>query len=403
MTDLQRVLLFTGVGWVGHAYLWTGLLNHLYARPLPKAFLKPWRLFTGVVIVGYPATVWLAVHAAGRPVIPDRVADTAAWWFVYLAGCVFVGLIWFPLVTLMRLLRPKPVALVAERTESLDLWKRLGPAAVGDGKYPWAARLPLTDVFTVDVTHQTLAVPGLPPAWDGLTVLLVSDLHFHGTPSRPWFDALFDHLCSLPPADLVVAAGDFVDTDEHHAWIGPLLGRLAAAEAKLAVVGNHDKHHHPDRIRQELAAAGYTVLGNGWRGATVRGGRCLLVGHEGPWFRPGPDLSGAPVGPFRLCVSHTPDNFPWAARNGCGLTLSGHVHGGQVRLPVVGSIFVPSVYGRRFDQGVHELAGGVLAVGRGVSGKEPLRVRCRPQVLRLTLTPAPGAGGSARAGRSPTG
>jgi predicted MPP superfamily phosphohydrolase len=389
--------LFLLVGWVGHAYLWTAVLNILYARPLPKWFLKPWRLLTGVVIVGYPAFVGLCEWQFGEfEIAPDDGPAPSGYSVVvfvgcllYLLGCGFFGLIVFPLVTLYRLLRPKPAALVVERTDPLDLWKRLGPAAVGDGKMSWAARLPGTDVFTVDLTHQTLAVPGLPAAWDGLTVLLLSDLHFHGTPSRDWFDALFDHLRSLPEPDLVVMAGDVVDTDEHHAWVGPLLGRLTAREARLAVVGNHDQHHHPDRLRQELAAAGYTVLGSGWREATVRGERCVVVGHEGPWFRPGPDLTNAPTGLFRLCVSHTPDNFPWAARNGCGLTLSGHVHGGQVRLPVVGSIFVPSVYGRRYDCGVFEQPGGVLAVGRGVSGKEPLRVRCRPQLLRLTLTLSP--------------
>jgi predicted MPP superfamily phosphohydrolase len=111
----------------------------------------------------------------------------------------------------------------------------------------------------------------------------------------------------------------------------------------------------------------------------------VLVGHEGPWYRPGPDLKGAPDDGFRLCLSHTPDNFYWGVANGIDLMTCGHVHGGQIRMPVIGSIFVPSVYGRRFDQGVFEQGRTVMAVSRGVSGKEPLRFRCRPQVLRLTL------------------
>jgi predicted MPP superfamily phosphohydrolase len=121
---------------------------------------------------------------------------------------------------------------------------------------------------------------------------------------------------------------------------------------------------------------------------TIRGVPCVAVGHEGPWFRPPPDLSAAPVGPFRLCLSHTPDNFYWGLAHGIGLMLCGHVHGGQIRIPVVGSIFVPSIYGRRFDTGVFAGGGMVAAVGRGLSGKEPLRFRCRPQVIRLTLRPA---------------
>ena len=83
-------------------------------------------------------------------------------------------------------------------------------------------------------------------------------------------------------------------------------------------------------------------------------------------------------------MSHTPDNFYWGA-NGIGLMLCGHVHGGAIRVPVIGSIFVPSIYGRRFDEGVFEKGGTVMSVNRGLSGREPIRFRCNPQVLRVTL------------------
>jgi predicted MPP superfamily phosphohydrolase len=152
-----------------------------------------------------------------------------------------------------------------------------------------------------------------------------------------------------------------------------------------AILGNHDLYQDPDRVREDLTAAGYAVLGNGWREVTIRGARCIVVGHEGPWFKPAPDLAAAPAGLFRLCLSHTPDNFYWGAANRVGLMLCGHVHGGQIRVPVVGSIFVPSIFGRRFDRGVFEKYGTAMVVSRGVSGKEPLRFRCHPQVMRLTL------------------
>ena len=102
-----------------------------------------------------------------------------------------------------------------------------------------------------------------------------------------------------------------------------------------------------------------------------------------------PDVRGAPAEPFRLCLSHTPDNIYWGRDNGVGLMLCGHVHGGQVRVPVVGSIFAPSVYGRRFDCGVFAAGDLVAVVSRGLSGKEPLRFRCHPQVIRLTLRAKP--------------
>ena len=363
--------------WVGHACLWTATLNYLYGCPLPKRFLKVYRLLCGLVIIGFPILV-CAGSASGLP------------WPVkwYLIACGVMGLIVFPVISIGRLIRTKPAAILAERTETVDYWKQLGPAVVGDGKYRHVARLPLNDVFRVDFTDLTLAVPNLPPAWDGLRVLLLSDLHFCGTPSRGFFEAIVDRLAAEPPADLVLLAGDYLDTDTHHEWITPLLGRLRATEGKYAILGNHDEKHQPDNVRQELKLAGYCVLVNDWLEATVRGERCLLVGHEGPWFTPPPDLTDAPPEPFRLCISHTPDNFYWGQRNRVGLMLCGHVHGGQVRVPVVGSIFVPSIYGRRFDMGVFEGGGTVMVVGRGLSGKEPLRFRCRPQVIRLTLRPA---------------
>lgn len=362
--------------WVGHACIWTAILNFLYGCPLPKWLLVPYRYFCGLVILAFPLFVWF--------VVPEEWFPGGIYFLVSLAFGAFV----FPVITVARLLRTPPPAVLAERTEMVDYWKEAGRPVLGDGKWKWAAHLPLNECFRVDYTDLTLAVPGLPAAWDGLSILFLSDLHFYGSPGRPFFDAVFDRLAAGPRPDLVVLGGDYVDTDRLHGWIAPLAGKLTAAYGKYAVLGNHDKVHGPDRIRAELANGGFTVLGNGWREVTVRGERCVLVGHEGPWFRPGPDLRDAPPDVFRLCVSHTPDHFYWGQRNRIGLMLCGHVHGGQIRVPPVGSIFVPSVYGRRFDMGVFEGGRTVMAVGRGLSGKEPLRYRCHPQVLRLTLRPA---------------
>lgn len=359
------------VAWVGHACIWTTVLNHVYGRPLPKVVLKPWRLLTGVIILGFPLLL-----------LTERVWPV----WSYVGACLVFGGVLFPVVTAYRVFRPRPAELLSETTAVLDVGAELGPAAVGDGKWSWVPRLPLNDVFRVDFTDWTLAVPGLPREWEGLTILLLSDLHFHGTPSREFFERVLAEAESRwPVPDLVCLAGDYVDTDTHHTWIGPLLGRLKATEGRYAILGNHDDHHHPDRVRAELEAAGYTVVSNSWREVTVRGVPTVLVGHEGPWFLPTPDLSVAPGHLFRWCLSHTPDNIYWGRANGVRLMLCGHVHGGQIRLPVVGSIFIPSVYGRRFDMGVFGGGGMVAAVGRGLSGKEPLRFRCRPQVIRLTL------------------
>ena len=127
------------------------------------------------------------------------------------------------------------------------------------------------------------------------------------------------------------------------------------------------------------------VLGNTWEQIEVRGAPMIVIGHEGPWFSPEPDLSTCPDGIFRLCLSHTPDNILWARRHRVDLMLSGHNHGGQIRLPLLGSVFVPSRYGRRYDCGTFDEPPTVLHVSRGLGEEHPLRYNCRPEVTRIVL------------------
>jgi uncharacterized protein len=140
-------------------------------------------------------------------------------------------------------------------------------------------------------------------------------------------------------------------------------------------------------IRRRLRRLRMHVPGNTWQQIEVRGEPLVVIGHEGPWFHPEPDLRSCPSEPFRLCLSHTPDNIRWARRAGVDLMLSGHVHGGQIRFPLFGSVLVPSRYGRRYDCGVFDEAPTLLHVSRGLSGDHPLRYRCRPEVTLLTLRP----------------
>lgn len=366
------------VGFVGHAFLLTTFLNVLYSQALPKKLLKPWRFVTGLVILAFPLLLlWLSSGS------PFEVPAAGA----YLCASAALGVLYFAL-TIWRNVRPKPKCVREERTRTLDLRAELGAAAVGDGFHQWAARVPGNGAFRFDITDLTLALADLPPELDGLTILHLSDLHFHGTPGRAYFERAFAELLNGPVPDLVCLTGDYVDTDSHHDWIRPLLEPFRANCAKLAILGNHDDYHDPTRVRKELEAAGYAVLGNGWREVEVRGVKCVFVGHEGPWFAPPPDVRDAPAGAFQIALSHTPDNFYWLAARGARLVLAGHVHGGAIRVPFLTSIFVPSKYGRRFDMGVFESKGAVLVVSRGISGKEPLRLRCNPQALRLKLVRA---------------
>jgi hypothetical protein len=224
----------------------------------------------------------------------------------------------------------------------------------------------------------------MPAGWDGLTILQLSDLHFYGTPAREFYEFVVRRSMADGVPDLVVLSGDIIDDDQYLDWIEPVLSPLRWNVAALAIMGNHDWWRDFAGVRQRLAGLNMRVVSNRWEALEVRGERLIAIGHEGPWFRPPPDLSNCPEG-FRLLVSHTPDNIGWAKHNECRLMLSGHNHGGQVRLPIFGSLFVPSFYSRRYDMGTFHEPPTVLHVNRGLSGKEPIRFRCRPQVSRIIL------------------
>ena len=100
-----------------------------------------------------------------------------------------------------------------------------------------------------------------------------------------------------------------------------------------------------------------------------------------------------PDADFRLVLSHSPDLVPKAARWGIDLMLSGHNHGGQVRLPVIGPVFMPSLYSRRFDRDFFRTGPTLLHVSQGVAGQapDPLRLRARDQPAHAPLGLSPPA------------
>jgi predicted MPP superfamily phosphohydrolase len=383
--DISAAALALLAACIGHTALLTFGLNLLFARPLPRRLLSLVRKAHALLVLPSPILFWFALgldQGLQLKPFPDTVCCDIMW--AYTGLCWVIGAGIFPMVTLKRLLRPRPACVLQNHSEIVDVASRLGYKPVGDGKHRRMARIPLNQLFQVEFTDKNLAMRRLPAAWEGLTILHLSDLHFCGTPDRDFYRLVLDRCRDWEP-DLVAVTGDIVDSATHHRWIVPLLGRLRWRIAAFAILGNHDWWRDPALVRRRLRRIGMRVLPNTWQQVEVRGQPLVVVGHEGPWFRPGPDLSACPEGPFRLCLSHTPDNIRWAKRHGVDLMLSGHNHGGQIRLPVVGSVFVPSLYSRRYDCGTFDESPTLLHVSRGLSGLHPLRFNCRPEVTRIVL------------------
>ncbi|MGL4553301.1 MAG: metallophosphoesterase, partial [Gemmataceae bacterium] len=378
-------LLLTAFACLGHFVLLVGTHNWFYGQNYPKWLSKLLHLVHLLAVLALPA----GLLAGWGPTLdrlfvwpPSCAAHAAV--LAYLAVCALTAAVWLPVLTRARASRP--AAVTAGPTEVVDLAARLGLAAVRGG-HP-LARLPRSQIYHVEYRELTVHLQRLPAALDGLTVLHLTDLHFHGTPNRAYFDAIVER-CNAWKPDIVAVTGDVVDSERHHRWILPVLGKLRWNVAGFAILGNHDHRLDAARIRRRLSRVGLRALPNVWEPLAVRGTEVQVIGHEGPWLAPEPDLSGCPVGPFRLCLSHTPDNIGWAGRHGIDLMLSGHVHGGQIRFPVFGAVFIPSVYGRRYDEGAFRCPPTLLVVSRGVSGEHPVRYGCLPEVSLLTLRRQP--------------
>ncbi len=371
---------------VGHAALMVASHNWWYGQALPRKAGDVIHAFHGLLVLVGPLLLWLL---AGWDLTALFAWNSETpWWQFALAGyvalCWFVGSIVFPAITLWRLVRPRPRALIASKSTIFDVAKHLGHKPLGESKERVFGHLPFNQIYQVEFSEHTLRLPRVPPEWDGLTILHLTDIHLCGSPDKAFFRAVLDR-CLDPVPDLVAVTGDLADTEKHARWIVPLLGRLRWNIAAFAILGNHDFWHDPAYIRRRLGRLKMNVLANTWKQIDVRGRPLVVVGNEYPWNTPQVDLTGCPAEPFRLCLSHTPDNIAWARRGNIDLMLSGHVHGGQIRFPLFGSMLVPSKYGRRYDCGAFDEKPTFLYVGRGLSGEHPLRYLCKPEVTRIVL------------------
>ena len=302
---------------------------------------------------------------------------------LYALVCVAVALVGFPAVTIARSLRRLPEGVSGRGTE-IDLAAREGRTAlIGPGRHAWLIGLPGNESLRLRKLDWELKVPGLPPACDGLSLVQITDLHLARCFTRRFFEAVIDEAGAWD-ADLVLFTGDLIDDDACLDWIAPLLSRVKGRLGSYAILGNHDYTHHPERVRRAIRQAGFHDLEGTWAKLEIDGATVALGGTSFPW---GPALgpSDMPEADFRILLSHSPDLLGTAARWGIDLMLSGHNHGGQVRLPVLGPAFMPSLYSRRYDRGFFRKGRTLLHVSQGVGGMHPVRYGCTPEVSRFVL------------------
>ena len=298
-------------------------------------------------------------------------------WIAYGGACAAV----LALSVATRLRPRKPAALLAEQACTMDVAERLGAPRVGTGSRAWVARTPRNDLFRVEVAERQIAIPGLPRELDGLSVLHLTDLHFNGTPGLPFFEHAIDLANSLRP-DVVALTGDVLDRFAMAAWLPSTLRRLDAPLGRYFVLGNHDAYDQPAAIRAALCDLGWTDVGGRAVTMPARGNDVLIAGSELPWLGTDPSLPPATENAhgLRLLLAHTPERFAWAQSRAFHLVLAGHLHGGQIDLPLIGPLS-----GGRYHAGVFRSGATVMHVSRGLGAVFPLRWNCPAELTKLVL------------------
>jgi len=283
----------------------------------------------------------------------------------------------------------------------------LGAIGVGTALYSW------WESTAVEVTQHRLQVPDLPPGLEGLRILHISDTHFPADG-----DSVGRFVERIWPLeyDLVCCTGDYVETSAGWDSAGDALTQLKAPFGVYATLGAHDycqpvrtfdewlsfnidralgsprRFVSPKPFVDRLESAGIVVLRNDWRSIEI-GDELVRLGGAGDDSVRMARLESAvpPPGGFSMLLTHAPDaalRLPSRAEGGPSVVLSGHTHGGQIRIPGWGApLRRSSLVSRRHPAGVFEVGGAQVVVSRGFgTAHVPMRLACRPEIGLITLT-----------------
>jgi predicted MPP superfamily phosphohydrolase len=301
----------------------------------------------------------------------------------YALLCLLSATVIAPLCSLRLAFRRRPEAItgrcLASDLAGSDRHRQL----IGTGRNSWLLRLPGNESFLLCRREWELTLSRMPEKLDGLQIVQLTDLHMATCFDRGFFEKVVEN-CLEWHADLLVVTGDLLEDDATLEWIEPLLGRLEARLGKFAILGNHDRDHHPHLIDAELSRAGFEMLDGKWISLECDGAVLALGGTSEPWGRP-LDYRTMPAADLRILLSHSPDQFYVAQKSAIDFVLSGHNHGGQIRLRLLGPIFMPSRYSRRFDRGFFQCGQTLMYVSEGVAGKHPYRFGCPPEIAKFDL------------------
>jgi predicted MPP superfamily phosphohydrolase len=244
------------------------------------------------------------------------------------------------------------------------------------------------------VREQTIRIDNWPQQLDGLRIAVLSDIH-----ADDWFvddkklRTIVERTNQLQP-ELIVILGDYMSSNGHVTRrveperVGAILKDLRAPLGVYSVLGNHDWWYSGIQVRRGLEKNGIQVLENEVIHFDVRGTQLWLVGLADLWTQRqaiADTVAMVPEGAPVIALTHNPDIFPDLPQR-VPLLLAGHTHGGQVRLPLIGSVVESSDFGDRYVRGHVFENNHHLFVTTGIGTSiVPVRFGVTPEVVLLTI------------------
>ncbi|HLW69592.1 MAG TPA: metallophosphoesterase [Candidatus Binataceae bacterium] len=291
--------------------------------------------------------------------------------------------------------------------------RRREPGAVPPRKPPIPLR-PLHRMWRktidgIEVAATNLPVRQLPPGLTGLVACQISDLHVDRDEDLARLEAAVKAINRQQP-DLVFLTGDYFsggDTMRRYAdGFRRALASLNPRVGLFAILGNHDHWASASVVGDALKRAGARLLANEHQRVVIRGDHLVVVGIDDLWARkaePTRAFRGLAPDECTIVLAHNPDTALYARHLAPGVMLSGHTHGGVVRIPYYGSP-IRSILriGKKFYAGLNRYNEFYIYTNRGL-GTFWLRIRinCRPEVSRFSLAMLEEGAGSEAAAIEP--